>query len=207
MFFWKLLHAHETICHKFELLLTPRYYLTPDSVPVFQQAEDALSVPKEYLFLGVSSTLLAFLLLGIGVGSLCSMIGFFYPAWASFKAIETKQKGDDTQWLIYWTVYAFFSILEAFIDFLLYFVPFYYAFKLAFLLWMMLPQTRGAAFLYDSFLKDFLKRNEARIDEAISKAQRSASTVVAEAATAGAEVAGAGLSAAAKAMAASDKED
>jgi len=58
------------------------------------------------------------------------MIGFFYPAWASFKAIETKQKGDDTQWLIYWTVYAFFSILEAFIDFLLYFVPFYYAFKL-----------------------------------------------------------------------------
>jgi receptor expression-enhancing protein 5/6 len=175
---------------------------------VFQQAEDALSVPKEYLFLGVSSTLLASLLLGIGVGSLCSMIGFFYPAWASFKAIETKQKGDDTQWLIYWTVYAFFSILEAFIDFLLYFVPFYYAFKLAFLLWMMLPQTRGAAFLYDSFLKDFLKRNEARIDEAISKAQRSASTVVAEAATAGAEVAGAGLSAAAKAMATdASKED
>merc|ERR1719183_764144 len=87
-----------------------------DSIPVFQQCEDALSVPKEYLFLGVSSALFAFLLLGIGVGSLCSMIGFFYPAWASFKAIETKQKGDDTQWLIYWTVYAFFSILEAFID-------------------------------------------------------------------------------------------
>lgn len=52
------------------------------------------------------------LLLGVGVGSLCSIIGFLYPSLQSFKAIETKQKGDDTQWLIYWTVYALFSILE-----------------------------------------------------------------------------------------------
>ena len=74
-------------------------------------------------------------LLGVGVGSLCSLIGFAYPTLASFRAIETKQKGDDTQWLIYWTVYAFFSVLETFVDYVLYFVPFYYAFKLAFLVW------------------------------------------------------------------------
>ncbi|GMH62135.1 hypothetical protein TL16_g03412, partial [Triparma laevis f. inornata] len=98
------------------------------------------------------------------------IIGFLYPSLQSFKAIETKQKGDDTQWLIYWTVYALFSILEAFIDWLLYFIPFYYAFKLAFLLWLMLPQTRGASFLYETFLRDFLKRNESKIDAAIDTA-------------------------------------
>ena len=94
---------------------------------------DALSA--SFLFLAASTLALLSVLLGVGVGSLCSLIGFAYPTLASFRAIETKQKGDDTQWLIYWTVYAFFSVLETFVDYVLYFVPFYYAFKLAFLVW------------------------------------------------------------------------
>merc|ERR1719389_427242 len=97
----------------------------------------------------------------------------------SLEAIENKNRGDDTQWLIYWVVYAFFSITEVFIDFLVYWIPFYYAFKLAFLLWAMLPQTKGAKFLYDSFLKDFLKK-ENRIDAAMADAKKSAESSAAE---------------------------
>jgi hypothetical protein len=36
----------------------------------------------------------------------------------------------------------------------------------------MLPQTKGAKFLYDSFLKDFLKKNESRIDAAMADAKK-----------------------------------
>ena len=122
--------------------------------------------------------------MGIGAGSLCSIVGFLYPAYKSFEAIESKNRGEDTQWLIYWVVYAFFSIMEVFIDFLVYWIPFYYAFKLAFLLWAMLPQTKGAKFLYDSFLKDFLKQNESKIDAALADAKKSASQVAAEASAA-----------------------
>ena len=43
------------------------------------------------------------------------MIGFGYPAFKSFQAIETKSKGDDTQWLVYWVIFAFFSIVETFV--------------------------------------------------------------------------------------------
>ncbi|GMH87226.1 hypothetical protein TrVE_jg13542 [Triparma verrucosa] len=175
-----------------------------DTIPVFQQLEDAMSVPKEYLFLLGATVVMLLLLLGVGVGSLCSIIGFLYPSLQSFKAIETKQKGDDTQWLIYWTVYALFSILEAFIDWLLYFIPFYYAFKLAFLLWLMLPQTRGASFLYETFLRDFLKRNESKIDAAIDNARKNAGSVTEEFVAAGADLASKGLSAAAKAAAKKD---
>lgn len=124
-------------------------------------------------------------------------MGFVYPAFKSFEAIENKIRGDDTQWLIYWVVYAFFSIIEVFVDFLLYWIPFYYAFKLAFLLWAMLPQTKGAKFLYDSFLKDFLKSNESRIDAALKEAKRSASTIATEAAAATADLSASGLAAAA----------
>jgi receptor expression-enhancing protein 5/6 len=107
----------------------------------------------------------------VGAGVLCSLVGFVFPAFKSFEAIEHKNKGDDIQWLVYWVVFAFFSVIETFRDFLLYWIPFYYAFKLAFLLWAMLPQTKGAKFLYDSFLKDFLKK-ENRIDAAMADAKK-----------------------------------
>ena len=112
---------------------------------------------------------------GIGIASLSSLVGFVYPAYKSFQAVETKTKGDDVQWLVYWVIFAFFTILETFVDLLLFWIPFYYAFKLAFLLWAMLPQTKGAKFLYDSFLKDLLKKSESRIDAALNEAKNAAS--------------------------------
>jgi len=117
---------------------------------------------------------------GIGASLLCTIVGFVYPAFKSFETIENKTKGDDIQWLVYWVIFAFYALIETFRSFLLFWIPFYYAFKLAFLLWAMLPQTKGAKFLYDSFLKDFLKKNESRIDAALSEAKKSADTTASE---------------------------
>jgi len=44
----------------------------------------------------------------------------------SIKAIESNVKDDDTQWLTYWVVYGFFSLVEAFSDIFLFWFPFYY---------------------------------------------------------------------------------
>eukprot|EP01082_Thalassiosira_pseudonana_P015407 g14110.t1 g14110 contig9:1177312-1178307(-) len=152
-----------------------------DDVPVLQKLEDQTNVPKEYFAVGGSVLFGLLVLFGVGAGSLSSVIGFLYPAFQSFKAIENRANSDVTQWLIYWVVYSFFSIIEVFVDYLLYWIPFYYAFKMAFLLWAMLPQTRGAKFLYDNFLKDFLKTNESKIDAALKDAKTSAGKMAAEA--------------------------
>ena len=50
-------------------------------------------------------------------------------------------------------------------------------------------RTRGAKFLYDSFLKDFLKSNESKIDAALKDAKSSAGKVASEAKKAASEVA------------------
>jgi len=155
-----------------------------DRFPVFQQIEDSISLPKEYVAILSAAVAALLVFFCMGAGSLCNVAGFVYPAWKSFQAIESSVRGDDTQWLIYWIIYAFFSILEVFDDFLLYWIPFYYAFKLAFLLWAMLPQTKGAKFLYDAFLKDLLKKNESQIDTAMKAAKKKASAMAAEAAKA-----------------------
>lgn len=158
--------------------------------------QDVVKVPKELLVTGGLVLFVLLIFFGVGAGSLCSIVGFVYPAFKSFEAIESKNRQDDTQWLIYWVVYAFFSIIEVFIDFLLYWIPFFYAFKLAFLLWAMLPQTKGAKFLYDSFLKDFLKKNESKIDAALADAKKSANAVAADVSSAANEGVAAAVSAA-----------
>jgi len=172
---------------------TPIPLSAEDTSPVFHSLETKLNLRKELIVVGGFAFSLLLLLFGFGASSLCSMAGFFYPAWKSFEAIETKRKDDDTQWLIYWVVYSFFSIIEIFIDTLLYWIPFYYVFKFAFLLWLMSPQTKGAVTIYHHFLKDFLKKNESKIDEAINKAKRSASgaaETISSGASAGAAAAG-----------------
>mmetsp|Transcript_10634 Transcript_10634/g.15561 ORF Transcript_10634/g.15561 Transcript_10634/m.15561 type:complete len:200 (-) Transcript_10634:381-980(-) len=161
-----------------------------DKVPVLQDVEDMVKIPKEYIVLGAGAVVFILIFFGIGAGTLCSLVGFIYPAFKSFEVIENRTRGDDTQWLIYWVVYSFFSIIEVFVDFLLYWIPFYYAFKLAFLLWAMLPQTKGAKFLYDSFLKDFLKKNESKIDAALNDAKKTATNVATEMVGAASEVVG-----------------
>lgn len=47
----------------------------------------------------------------------------------SVKAIESRNKEDDTQWLTYWVVYGLFSVAEFFSDIFLFWFPFYYAGK------------------------------------------------------------------------------
>lgn len=152
-----------------------------EGVQYLQQLEDKYNFPKEYISLAGASTLLILIFFGLSAGTLTSIVGFVYPAVKSLQALEHRATGEITQWLIYWVVYTFFHIIESFVDTLLYWIPFYYAFKVAFLMWAMLPQTRGAKFLYDSFLKDFLKANESKIDGALKDAKKSADRVVAKA--------------------------
>jgi len=45
------------------------------------------------------------------------------------KAIESANKDDDTQWLIYWVVYSVFALVELFTDIFFSWVPFYWFFK------------------------------------------------------------------------------
>lgn len=94
-------------------------------------------------------------------------IGFFYPAWKSFKAIETNNHEDDKQWLTYWVVYAFLSFFEMFADFALTWIGGYHLIKLVVLLWMFLPQYKGATTIYTLVVRPILMRYEDHVDRAL----------------------------------------
>mmetsp|Transcript_21547 Transcript_21547/g.28281 ORF Transcript_21547/g.28281 Transcript_21547/m.28281 type:complete len:164 (-) Transcript_21547:405-896(-) len=141
--------------------------------PLLQKLEDDTGIKKAYIVLGASAVLLLILFFGFGAGLICNLVGFIYPAYCSFKAIESKMKDEETQWLIYWVVYAIFTLLENFVDLVLYWLPFYYSFKMAFLVWLMLPSTQGASFIYNSFLKDALKNAEEKLEQVVRDSEKS----------------------------------
>ncbi|KAF9318344.1 receptor accessory protein 4 [Podila horticola] len=103
-----------------------------------------------------------------------SVAGSLYPAYASFKAINTRDNNRLTAWLMYWSVMGLFSIAEFVFDTFIFWFPFYYEIKLLFVLWMILPQTQGSIYLYQAFVDPYLTQHEHEIDQTLKNLQKQA---------------------------------
>ena len=100
--------------------------------------------------MGASAFLFFFVVFGFLETLVCNLVGFIYPAYMSIKAIDTKDKDDDTQWLTYWVVFALFILLEHLgIDG---YIFGYFVLKFTFLIWLLSPFTRGAKVIYENVL-------------------------------------------------------
>ena len=95
-----------------------------------------------------------------------NIVGIVYPVYWSIKALESKELDDDEQWLTYWVVFFFFVLIESIFSSFLKWIPFYFFIKLVFLLWLFLPNFRGANFVYEHGIRLCFKKYEVKIDEA-----------------------------------------
>ncbi|ONK80176.1 uncharacterized protein A4U43_C01F14740 [Asparagus officinalis] len=85
-------------------------------------------------------------------------IMLLYPLYASVQAIETEDKLDDEQWLAYWILYSFLTLMDMVLEPILRWVPIWYEMKVLLVAWLVLPQFRGAAFIYDKFVRKQLRK-------------------------------------------------
>jgi len=133
--------------------------------------EKKTNIKKRYIALVGIVLISVYLVIGLAKELLCNLIGFVYPAYISVKAIESKDKNDDTEWLMYWVVFASFSCVEFFSDILLSWFPFYFLGKCIFLIWCMSPGSyNGSKVLYNRVIRPFVLKHESRIDGALNKA-------------------------------------
>uniref|UniRef100_A0A2C9LR98 Receptor expression-enhancing protein n=1 Tax=Biomphalaria glabrata TaxID=6526 RepID=A0A2C9LR98_BIOGL len=100
------------------------------------------------------------------------VFGTLYPAYASYKAVRTKNVKEYVKWMMYWIVFALFCSVETFSDVFLSWLPFYYELKIVFVLWMLSPMTQGSSFLFKKFVHPHLARREKEIDEMIEQASK-----------------------------------
>lgn len=125
--------------------------------PVLNNLEKQTSVPKAYGVLGLGALYFFLIIFNLGGQLLTNIAGFVIPGYFSLAALFTANKADDTQWLTYWVVFAFFTVIESLVS-VVYWFPFYYTFKFVFLLWLSLPAFKGAEIVFRSFLAPTLGR-------------------------------------------------
>lgn len=132
--------------------------------------EEKTKLNMEYFVVGAFVLLGICLFSGFGAATISNLVGFVYPIYATLVTMEESRKEDDVEWLAYWVVFATLALAENFVDFILYWIPFYYPVKVTFLLWCMLPQYRGAEWTYNHIIKPVFQRHQDAIDKALSSA-------------------------------------
>ncbi|CAL5204508.1 unnamed protein product [Lathyrus oleraceus] len=87
------------------------------------------------------------------------VLTLLYPLYASVVAIESPSKVDDEQWLAYWIIYSFLTLGEMLLQPALEWIPIWYDVKLLVAAWLVLPQFKGAAYLYERFVRDHIRHH------------------------------------------------
>ena len=125
------------------------YQLT--KYPVLNTLEQRTQVPKAYAVIGALIFVVVLHTFNSLAAPISNLVGWGLPAYLSFKAIESPSAHDDVQWLTYWVVFGFFNFLESFaLRVVLYYVPWYFAFKSLFIVWLQLPAFRVSPLLFSS---------------------------------------------------------
>jgi len=152
---------------KFEDILKGYLYEGP-LVQFWSIIEVKTKVKRERIALGLLGFIAIYLVIGWGKDFVCNIIGFIYPAYASVLAVESSVKHDDTEWLIYWIVYAAFGFAEYIGHTFFHSLPFYWLGKCIFLIWLMAPGTKGGShILYNRLVRPLVLKHQPVIDKHI----------------------------------------
>lgn len=145
-----------------------------DSIPLLHQTAEYFTLSP----LTIAGLAIGFILLLLGrlEDLILGLLGFFYPAWSSFQAIEANDAVASRQWLSYWVVYAAFSFVEIFSDVVLFWIPFYYVLKLTILLWLLAPQYKGATIIYSKVLRPLFHAHRETIESVIKRVTTTTTT-------------------------------
>ncbi|XP_060795581.1 receptor expression-enhancing protein 3 [Neoarius graeffei] len=99
------------------------------------------------------------------------LFGTLYPAYYSYKAVKTKNVKEYVRWMMYWIVFALYTVAETIADLSIAWFPLYYEIKIACVIWLMSPYTRGASVIYRKVLHPLLTSKEREIDDYIVQAK------------------------------------
>ncbi|MCD7452888.1 hypothetical protein HAX54_018562 [Datura stramonium] len=98
--------------------------------------------------------------------SLVLVLGYAYPAFECYKTIE-KNKVDIEElrfWCQYWIIVALLRIFETIGDVFMAWLPMYSEAKLALIIYLWYPKTKGTGYIYDTLLKPYVSKHEPNID-------------------------------------------
>ena len=109
-----------------------------------------------YFFLGACLLISGILYLAGGFKLLTDLLGFLYPAYMSFKSMESAKGPDATQWLTYWVVFSSLTVMEGVATFIVDYIPMYYGLKIGLIIYLYHPKTTGAEVVYNQVVRPYV---------------------------------------------------
>ncbi|OEL15229.1 HVA22-like protein i [Dichanthelium oligosanthes] len=102
----------------------------------------------------------------IVTGALTLVLGYAYPAYDCYKTVELNRPEVEQLrfWCQYWILLAVLTVLERVGENFVSWLPMYSEAKLAFIVYLWYPKTRGTAYVYESFFKPYIAKHETEID-------------------------------------------
>ncbi|ONK57494.1 uncharacterized protein A4U43_C09F1080 [Asparagus officinalis] len=99
------------------------------------------------------------------------MLGYAYPAFECFKAMEMTQinVGQLHFWCQYWVIVAILTVFERIFDIFVSWLPLYAETKLAFFIYLWHPKTKGTSWVYAAFLRPLVVQHEPDIEEKLKR--------------------------------------
>ncbi|CBI30367.3 hypothetical protein VitviT2T_012462 [Vitis vinifera] len=98
--------------------------------------------------------------------SLLMLLGYAYPAFECYKIVE-KNKVEIEElrfWCQYWIIVAMLTVTERFADIFISWLPMYGEMKLAFIIYLWYPKTKGTGYVYEVLLRPYVAKHETDID-------------------------------------------
>ena len=124
---------------------------------IFEELESSTDINKKTWFVGGVISIFLFLYTIIGMEVITNLTGFVYPAYKTWKYIDSKDNEEKNKWLFYWFLFSSIMLMETITNLLFLFIPFYYQLKLLFLVWLFHDSTRGSEIIYERYFKQLLK--------------------------------------------------
>ncbi|KAL2226123.1 UNVERIFIED_CONTAM: HVA22-like protein a [Sesamum indicum] len=91
------------------------------------------------------------------------LLSLVFPLYCSIKAIETKSRADDQQWLTYWVLYSLITLFELTFAKVLEWFPIWSYAKLIAICWLVLPYFNGAAYVYENWIRPFYRNPQVKL--------------------------------------------
>jgi receptor expression-enhancing protein 5/6 len=135
-----------------------------DQYNILNIAHEKTKQPRIFCLIGIITIAILLLIQIFGL-SFVSNLFAFVPIYESYKALRSPEGSDDEYWLTYWVVYGSLSLFESFIDGFFFWLPFYFIFKIVFLIWTYHPSSRGAHVIYKSVLEPIFVGVEKEVSE------------------------------------------
>ncbi|KAI1839832.1 hypothetical protein JX266_013958 [Neoarthrinium moseri] len=109
--------------------------------------------------------------------TLSALVSLLYPLLATYNALKTSRTTPLKEWLMYWSVLSVILLAESFVKPVLDQIPLYSTSRLVFILYLLLPESRGHRHLFETYLRPSLDTHEQSIQTVIQCTDRGVQVV------------------------------